>query len=136
MKKIIFIICLSLGLSSCALIDKLEDQFADFTRVWNLQKQFINNIEQDVISCTINNKFDIADNNILLFYKYDLDDANCKSSTNSGRWSTFGNSLTINWDEPIAGESSYNIEIVQLTQSTLKMKRKLINGDFLEEIYN
>lgn len=140
MKKQILLFGILIALNSCTIIDELDDQttpnYKKITQVWHLQKQFIDGIEQQVSDCTLENLFDITDNNILLFYKHELNNADCVSSTISGRWNVNGNSFTIDWDEPISGITSYEIEILELTNTTLKWKREISNGVFLEEIYN
>jgi|TARA_B110000908_G_C9965569_1_gene318809 hypothetical protein len=140
MKKKILLFGILIGLNSCSIINELDDETTPnskkITQVWNLQKQFIDGIEQQVSDCTLDNLFDIADNNILLFYKHELNNTDCVSSTISGRWNIVGNSLTINWDESISGITSYEIEILELTSTTLKWKREISTGVFLEETYN
>ena len=135
MKNILLLVGFIIGLNSCSKIDELEDEnipnSKKITQVWHLQKQFIDGIEQEVSNCTLKDLFDIADNNILLFYKHELTETDCVSSIIDGQWSVVGDSLTINW-----GEYSYEIEILELTSSTLKWKRELSNDVFLEEVYN
>ena len=129
-----------IGVQSCSKINELENLVTPnsekISRVWHLQKQFINGVEQQVSDCTLENLFDIADNNILIFYKHALNGNNCVSLNIDGQWSLVGNTLTINWSEPISGISSYQIEILELNSSTLKWKREINGGEFLEEIYN
>ncbi|WP_299673448.1 lipocalin family protein [uncultured Tenacibaculum sp.] len=138
-KKTLLIIIL-IGLNSCVNISELDEISTSdrdkITKVWELQKQFINGIEQQTSDCVLDNLFDIADNNILIFYDHQLNNSNCISSTISGRWNMNGNSLTIDWDEPISGRNSYQIEILKLTNTTLQWRREISNGVFLEEIYN
>jgi hypothetical protein len=140
MIKKILLIGILIIINSCSIIDELDERttpnYKKITRVWHLQKQYINGVEQQTSNCVLDNLFDIADNNILIFYKHNLDSTSCKSSPTTGRWSLNGTSLTINWDETIEEKNSYEIEIVELTNTTLKWKREIRSGVFLEEVFN
>ena len=57
---------------------------------------------------------------------------NGQDITESGDWELNGNNLKIYWDESDEGNEIYNVEILELTDSTLKWKVNIDDNYYIE----
>lgn len=133
-------ILISVNFQSCSVsIDEnLNSQYQYSKRIvnlWYLKKQLVNGDEQNLSECNERNFFDIATNNQLIFYNYNLNGVDCVTSVEGAQWSISKTHLTIDWsvDNTVLTEQ---LEILELTDSTFRFKKEVEGVGTLEEIYS
>ncbi|MDH7444693.1 lipocalin family protein [Aquimarina sp. 2201CG14-23] len=122
--RLIFMI-LSMTLIACSSDDdnNLENnQGVELTGIWIKQSSLLNGNQvtsQDIVEFTSDNK---------TIFTYKSSGANGADVLETGKWSKNNNDLTVTWDDADPGSEVYELEITELTETTLKWST-VISGE-------
>lgn len=130
MKKTSIILGLFMILMSCSSDDN-DNSESSIIGNWN------------GISSTYNgNNAGVPDNNIVKFtsnnrteFIYEGFGNNGEDISEFGSWTKNGNNLTITWDDADPGNETYSLEILELSENTLKWKAN-VDGGILQETFS
>lgn len=95
------------------------------------------------VSSTFNgNNAGIPDNNIVKFtsnnraeFIYEGFGNNGEDISEFGDWSRNGNTLILNWDEADSGNETYTLQIIELTENSLKWETEISGEGTLTETF-
>jgi len=118
-------------LISCSSDDNGSSDDSSLLGIWN------------GISSTYNgNNAGVPDNNIVKFtsnnrteFIYEGFGNNGEDISEFGSWTKNGNNLTITWDDADPGNETYSLEILELSENTLKWKAN-VDGGILQETFS
>lgn len=130
-------VVLLLLLTSCSIEDKSFVNFEDkITRAWSIQETYLNGVKQSLSDCEKEDLIDIADNKMLIYYRSYIDNENCKSNQEFGRWSYSKKGIEVVWENGKFSNQTYQYEIIELTPSVMRWSWVANNGDVIEQVFN
>jgi len=110
---------------------------ANLVGTWSLEAQFLNGEDRNINECQMNENVKFEPNGTASYTYYTHFLANCNIDViETGSWVKNGNNLTITWDDADAGLVVYNLNILELSNTTLRWSTSLGSEGTLEETYN
>jgi len=109
----------------------------DLVGTWYLESQSLNGDDLEVNDCQMNENVKFESNGDITYTYYTYFSADCNiDAIERGNWVKNGNDLTISWDEADAGLETMNIDILELSDSTLRWRENLGSEGTLEAEYS
>ncbi len=104
---------------------------------WKLEAQFLNGEDRNINDCQKNENVKFESNGTVSYTYYTYFSTNCNIDViETGTWVKNGNDLTITWDDADAGLAIYNLNILELSNTTLRWSTSLGSEGTLEERYS
>lgn len=103
---------------------------------WNLEAQFLNGDDRNINECQMNENLTFGSDGAVSYTYYTHFSSNCNiDAVEIGTYVREENNVRINWDDADEGLEVYQLEILELNDSTLRWRANLGSEGTLEENY-